>query len=368
MRQMLLRGAVTMGILSLLLASKPTQGADRLLQTTAESTEIALSLIVEPNSLVVHVDSPNQVNLKGLQFKALDNTGKPKIITLQNDFETLQLTGGISDPDACYIYFQDRTASTLPQDCDQINRVFKRSVAPADVFWYDSVLVRQRDLVILDENDQIVATCPASLPKCSFSYTLPIETEIVTPPPLPDLPITGPCLLAAQGYSGVKVRQLPSISAPILGEMNPLLTYEVSGKSTPDVTNRRWYQITISGNSGWAAGWVIRLGGDCRNIPEIGTGPSEPSIDPSLLDRPLPELQADGPCVLASRGYYKVNARQKPDRFAGIRGSIDPFEIYDVLGRIRTNNEDWYLTSTGWVAGIATRQSKTCEELAPLTN
>lgn len=103
--------------------------------------------------------------------------------------------------------------------------------------------------------------------------TQPTATDI----PLPELPTSGACVLATQGQTRVNVRSAPSTNDAIVGQIEPAGVYNVMGQTTmPDGV---WYQIS----SGWVAGFVVRLGGDCSTLP-----------DPFQVATPIPDSDGDG--------------------------------------------------------------------------
>ena len=88
----------------------------------------------------------------------------------------------------------------------------------------------------------------------------PAATEEVT---LPDLPSSGPCVLATAGSVNVNVRQMPSLDGPQVGALTPQQIVSVVGRNADGF----WFQIEDGGLRGWVAGSVTRLGGDCTSLP-----------------------------------------------------------------------------------------------------
>jgi len=81
---------------------------------------------------------------------------------------------------------------------------------------------------------------------------------------LPALPLEGRCLLATQGTGRVNVRDIPSLNGQIIAQLDPLLTYPVHLHllGTPP-NNDDWFLMSL----GWVSATVVRLGGDCDNLP-----------------------------------------------------------------------------------------------------
>lgn len=124
--------------------------------------------------------------------------------------------------------------------------------------------------------------CPTQAgPRENNGCPTPI-TPTPTPPqvtavPLPELPTTGPCVLATLSESRVNVRSGASTNDPAVGQLEPTGIYNVIGKTT--AADGVWYQIS----SGWVAGFVVRTGGDCSTVP-----------DASQAATPIPDTDGDG--------------------------------------------------------------------------
>ncbi len=92
--------------------------------------------------------------------------------------------------------------------------------------------------------------------------------------------------------------------------------------------------------------------------------PITPSPTPTLQVtlQPLPQLPTSGACVLATFDYNRVNIRTEPIT-GNIVGQLDPFQIYNVLGRTTAADGTWYQVNTGWVGGGVTRTGGDCSTL-----
>ncbi|MAU08236.1 MAG: hypothetical protein CL607_00325 [Anaerolineaceae bacterium] len=82
---------------------------------------------------------------------------------------------------------------------------------------------------------------------------------------------------------------------------------------------------------------------------------------PTATPIPLPVLPTDGACVLATLGPDAVNVRQGTSTDTAIVGSLNPFEIYSVIGR--NADSSWLQINGGWVAAFVTRQGGNCSTL-----
>ncbi|MCA9893200.1 MAG: hypothetical protein KC615_09460, partial [Anaerolineae bacterium] len=76
---------------------------------------------------------------------------------------------------------------------------------------------------------------------------------------------------------------------------------------------------------------------------------------------PLPVLPTAGACVLATLGPDPVNIRQGTSTDTAIVGSLNPYEIYGVIGR--NADSSWLQINLGWVAAFVTRQGGDCSNL-----
>ncbi|RMG89819.1 MAG: SH3 domain-containing protein, partial [Chloroflexi bacterium] len=94
---------------------------------------------------------------------------------------------------------------------------------------------------------------------------------------LPQLPTSGPCVIATANPIFVNVRSGPSTSFPTVGQgLNPERIYNVIGR-TADYS---WYQV----ENGWVSGSVTRLGGNCANVPVTYSPP--PTATPTPMATP----------------------------------------------------------------------------------
>ncbi|MFN8528459.1 MAG: hypothetical protein U0670_07600 [Anaerolineae bacterium] len=87
---------------------------------------------------------------------------------------------------------------------------------------------------------------------------------------IPTLPTGGPCIAATGSTVDVNIREYPRLTAPIVGILNPFETVLVTARMS--VGGEVWYRT----ERGWIIGYVMRLGGDCSNLPDIAIGPLAP--------------------------------------------------------------------------------------------
>ena len=123
-----------------------------------------LRLFATRDSLTLVVDEA--VNLNGLQFQTVGAS----TITVMALFDGLQLTGGDTQIGDCYVLVKDGAAPPLAGACAVEARTFKRNVAPADVFWYDSVGETLLSVAIDQNGAATGQVCPASEQECGIRY------------------------------------------------------------------------------------------------------------------------------------------------------------------------------------------------------
>lgn len=131
--------------------------------TTLPSGEANLRLFMTRESFTLVVDEA--VNLSGLQFRVVGRTE-----TLTDLFDILQLTGGMAQTGDCYVLVKNGAAPPLAGACAVEARTFKRNVAPADVFWYDSVGETLLSVAIDQNGAATGQVCPASEQECGIRY------------------------------------------------------------------------------------------------------------------------------------------------------------------------------------------------------
>ncbi|HEX2905697.1 MAG TPA: formylglycine-generating enzyme family protein, partial [Phototrophicaceae bacterium] len=147
-----------------------------------------LNLLVERDTLTLHIVT-GPVWLGDLEFRAVDGRGGIRSVRLMDDFDALQITGGYAEAGSCFVYRLSGATPPLPGTCSQINRVFRRDIARADVFWYDNVGSRARTVTVFGSGAGLTGEpCPPDIPDC------PLVWE-VTPSPMPlltEMPVIPP--------------------------------------------------------------------------------------------------------------------------------------------------------------------------------
>lgn len=88
--------------------------------------------------------------------------------------------------------------------------------------------------------------------------------------------------------------------------------------------------------------------------------------DATTAPPPAVELPTTGACVLATRQNSEVNVRDNPSTDAAILSTIQPTQIYSVVGK--NSDSSWYQinygSGTGWVAASVTRRGGNCNSVA----
>lgn len=160
----------------------------------------------------------------------------------------------------------------------------------------------------------------------------PEPPPVVVDPPLtlPDLPTSGACVLATIDTDPVNIRESPSTSAAIVGQLNPADTGNVIYVSTAG--GGVWYQI----EGGWVAGWVTRRGGDCSTLTEAGQSILEFSAENLPNNALVPAVQKVGdlgaqlqncpnlvPAVDALPNFLTLFILGEPDPCAAAQAELD---------------------------------------------
>jgi hypothetical protein len=136
---------------------------------------------------------------------------------------------------------------------------------------------------------------------------------------LPQLPSSGPCVVATLSAGGVNIRAAPTTESQIVGALNPTQVYNVIGRNV-DTT---WWQI----NTGWVSTTVTRFGGDCSLVPQTDGVVLQP---PSPVPTEDPEV---GLLVPAIQKVRDAAARMTncPDLVPQVEG-LPTFLALAVLG------------------------------------
>lgn len=129
-----------------------------------------LLLIMSPDSLTLVVTSGQAVNLSGLEFLVSDGQGGTHTVTLDEGFPHLQLTQGEVEAGTCFVAVETGATPPLPSICSDPQKVFRRDVPRTDVFWYDFMANRQRDVAVLRDG-KLVTLCAAAATECAINYS-----------------------------------------------------------------------------------------------------------------------------------------------------------------------------------------------------
>ncbi|NWG17219.1 MAG: hypothetical protein HXY41_11340 [Chloroflexi bacterium] len=118
-----------------------------------------LYLLMEADLFTVFIVSPRPVALDRFSLRVVNETGEPQIIQVANDFDVLALTGSMGDPGACFVYRFVGSSAPLPAVCDDMQKVFRRDVTPADAFWVNSTAGQLRSVAVYWDSEY-VNICP----------------------------------------------------------------------------------------------------------------------------------------------------------------------------------------------------------------
>ncbi|GIL11576.1 MAG: hypothetical protein BroJett038_02960 [Chloroflexota bacterium] len=132
----------------------------------------SLNLFVERDALTLYV-AAGPVWPGDLEFRALNAQGVVQSIPLRDGFDVLAITGGYADVGSCFVYRLSGAAPPLQDACSLPNRVFRRDVTRADVFWYDFVTSRARTVIIYGSGAGVNGEpCPPDLPDCPIAWSV----------------------------------------------------------------------------------------------------------------------------------------------------------------------------------------------------
>lgn len=137
--------------------------------TDAPTGEASLRLITSPDTLTIVVQASAPVDLRGLNLRYVAS-GETVTRHPADDFDVLALTSGMAEPGACFVYREAGSSTPLANACKDPQKVFRREVTRADVFWYDFITNRPRDIVALN-GEQLIIVCSGSSPSCDVAYT-----------------------------------------------------------------------------------------------------------------------------------------------------------------------------------------------------
>ena len=154
------------------------------ISTAQEENEANIHLLIERNSMVVYIAATQPLSLDGLAFRVINTLGDFETRNLSESFSILRLTDSIAQPGSCFVYSLASENPVLPSVCRDPNFVFRLDVPPSDVFWFDFISNRQRDIAILSNDKATGAICPASSVDCRLTYVG--REAIASAPELPE--------------------------------------------------------------------------------------------------------------------------------------------------------------------------------------
>ena len=130
-----------------------------------------------------------------------------------------------------------------------------------------------------DVNDQCPdAGGPALNSGCPVDQPAPQQPSPVPTIALPALPTSGECVLATRNAERVNLRATASLSAKIVGSLDPQSLYPVL--ATLGNAAGVWDKIA----QGWVANWVVRKGGSCASLPAVQLVEAQPGPPNILLN------------------------------------------------------------------------------------
>ncbi len=89
---------------------------------------------------------------------------------------------------------------------------------------------------------------------------------------LQPLPASNVCILGSATGQNVNVRMGPSTTFAVITQLNSSTIANVVGR----LSDSSWYQISLSGVTGWISAGVVRLGGPCQLVPVVVPTASAP--------------------------------------------------------------------------------------------
>ena len=172
---------------------------------------------------------------------------------------------------------------------------------------------------------------PASNNGCPPEQPAPTSVPTIA---LPVLPTDGACVVATQSAEGVNVRAKPSLTAEIVGVLDPQSTYPVTAMLQN--AEGSWDRS----DQGWVASWVVRHGGSCTALPavQIGVLDSNPGPPDDLLisdgfdfqftgnpgEQEPPEPDAQGNCAAPLGADWTNRSNGQTLHIAFCDGSVHP--------------------------------------------
>ncbi|GEM_PF-3662052 len=140
---------------------------------------VQMTLYVSPDRLVIHIPSSaaGVVSLQGFEFQA--QIGTQNRTYPLSAYPSFALPFRTIPTPVCFSLLRSGATTPMPQPCSSVP-IFNQVLAPSDVFWYDSVVVALRPIVIAHEGVP-VTVCPAGQSECSFTYGLTAPAPTPTP-------------------------------------------------------------------------------------------------------------------------------------------------------------------------------------------
>ncbi len=152
---------------------------------TAASQIVTVKLLSDRDTLVLVIPDKQSVSLMGLSLSVVTAQDDIHTSVIVDDFPFLRLTSGLVEPQSCLVYRLFGSTNPLPIACDLPERIFRRDVARADVFWYDSVSEQPRVIAVYRE-EEFVTVCSSTAPECTISWDVISVTETPSVTLVPD--------------------------------------------------------------------------------------------------------------------------------------------------------------------------------------
>lgn len=190
----------------------------------------------------------------------------PQIWEIARQFQQGTLTQGQSGGLAVAYSLFNADGALLSQEIRPLDNPGYAFMAPADT----TQVQVQAELV--NNNQRVGASNRVAL-------------ALATPTPVPPTPTPTPEFARLSSGQVVNVRGGPSTQYPVLGQIQPGQTYQVTGRNE----GQDWWQFDFNGQSGWVINSLVNVDGNMGTVAVITDIPAPPA--PQVAEAPAPAEQ-----------------------------------------------------------------------------
>lgn len=152
----------------------------------AAQSPYAIRIFIDNDTLTLYIPSVGMVSLEGFAYQ-VQRSGQMESYSL-DQYVGFGISLNTIPTPICFRLREAGTTIPLPVECPQA-QTLTQELAPANVFWYDSVTNSPR-VITLTVSSVPFGICPSGISDCQAVFTPPTATPTPPPPTATPTPVT----------------------------------------------------------------------------------------------------------------------------------------------------------------------------------